>query len=77
MLIIVADVIFFSVVFVFQDNVIQSVTNDPKVAADWVLCLIGSSGDKSKCLGEAQKLIVNEATVTAVLLLLGVSLTSN
>jgi hypothetical protein len=73
-LIIVADVIFFSVIFVFQDNVIQSVTNDPKVAEDWVLCLIGASGDKSKCLNEAKKLVVNEATVTAVLLLLGVSI---
>lgn len=73
-LIIIADVIFFSVIFVFQDNVIQSVTNDPKVAADWVLCLIGAAGDKSKCLKEAQKLVVNEATVTAVLLLLGVSI---
>lgn len=76
-LIIIADVIFFSVVFVFQDNVVQAVTNDPKVAEDWVLCLIEFSGDKNKCLGKASKIVVNEATVTAVLLLLGVSLQSN
>ncbi|OAA73239.1 GPCR, family 2-like protein [Cordyceps fumosorosea ARSEF 2679] len=72
-LIIVADVIFFSVVFVFQDNVVQSVTRDPKVAESWVLCLIGSSGDKNKCLKEAGKFVVNEATVAAVLLLLGLN----
>ena len=72
-LIIICDVIFFSIIFVFQDNVIQSVTNDPSVAADWVVCLIGASGDKNKCLKEAGSLVVNEATVSAVLLLLGVS----
>lgn len=71
-LIIIADVIFFAVIFVFQDNVVQSVTRDPKVAEGWVLCLIGASGDKNKCLKDAGKFVVNEATVTAVLLLLGV-----
>ncbi|KAG6006458.1 hypothetical protein E4U43_000438, partial [Claviceps pusilla] len=39
-LIIIADVIFFSVVFVFQDNVVQSVRSDPLVAEKWVTCLI-------------------------------------
>ncbi|TQV97196.1 hypothetical protein V2A60_000176 [Cordyceps javanica] len=72
-LIIVADVIFFSVVFVFQDNVVESVTRDPKVAESWVLCLIGSSGDKNQCLKEASKFVVSQATVTAVLLLLGLN----
>lgn len=72
-LIIIADVIFFSVIFVFQDNVVQSVTHDPKVAEDWVLCLIGASGDKDKCLKEASHLVINEATVTAVLLLLALN----
>ncbi|ATY58284.1 hypothetical protein CCM_06250 [Cordyceps militaris CM01] len=72
-LIIVADVIFFSVIFVFQDNVVESVTRDPKIAESWVLCLIGSGGDKNKCLKEASKFVVNQATVTAVLLLLGLN----
>lgn len=71
-LIIIADVIFFSVVFVFQDNVVQSVTEDPSIAEDWGLCLIGEKGDKDKCLSKARGLVVNEATVTAVLLLLTV-----
>lgn len=72
-LIIIADVIFFSVVFVFLDNVVQSVTNDPHVAENWVICLIANKGDKNKCLKEAGTIVVNEATVSAVLLLLGVS----
>ncbi|KAG8421200.1 hypothetical protein J3458_003097 [Metarhizium acridum] len=72
-LIIIADVIFFSVIFVFQDNVVQSVTNDPSVAKDWVTCLIGTGGDKNQCLKYAGSIIVNEATVTAVLLLLGLN----
>ena len=71
-LVIIADVIFFSIVFVFQDNVVQSVTSDPKVAEDWTMCLIGASGDKKKCLEKAKSLVINEATVFAVLLLLTV-----
>lgn len=67
-LIIIADVIFFSVVFVFQDNVVQSVTDDPTIAEDWGLCLILNKGDKDKCLDKAGDLVINEATVTAVLL---------
>lgn len=72
-LIIVADVIFFSVVFVFQDNIVQSVTHDPNIAQKWVACLMDAGGDKNECLDEASSLIVNMATVIAVLLLLAVS----
>lgn len=74
-LIIVADVIFFSIIFVFQDNVVQSVTHDPKVGEKWVLCLIGASGDKNQCLDLASNLVINQATIMAVLLLLTVSKT--
>ncbi|POR31236.1 Uncharacterized protein TPAR_08556 [Tolypocladium paradoxum] len=72
-LIIIADVIFFSTIFVFQDNVVQSVTTDPKVAKIWATCLIGASGDKNQCLNEARSLVVNEETVMAVLLLLALN----
>ncbi|KAG6000044.1 hypothetical protein E4U21_005991 [Claviceps maximensis] len=72
-LIIIADVIFFSVVFVFQDNVVESVRSDPLVAEEWVTCLIGASGDKNACLTEASSIVVNEATVSAVLLLLALN----
>lgn len=71
-LIIIADVIFFCVIFVFQDNVVQSVTDDPTLAEDWVKCLVLENGKKANCLDEATVLVLNEATVTAVLLLLAV-----
>ena len=73
-LIIIADVIFFSVVFVFQDTVIESVASNPKIAQAWVFCLINTEGDKMKCLPKTHNFVVNEATAMAVLLLLGVSL---
>lgn len=72
-LIIVTDVIFFSVVFVFQDNTAQQLTSDPQLASDWVLCLFLNKGDKTQCLKEAKSLVVAQATVGAVLLLLAVS----
>ncbi|RDA85184.1 hypothetical protein CP532_2392 [Ophiocordyceps camponoti-leonardi (nom. inval.)] len=72
-LIIIADVIFFSIVFVFQDHFVRTVTQDPKVARAWSLCLIGASGDKNRCLDEARSLVVNEATVSAVLFLLALN----
>lgn len=71
-LIIIADVIFFSVIFVFQDNVVQSVSDDPTIAQNWIVCLIEKKGDKNKCLDKATSLRISEATVTAVLLLLAV-----
>ncbi|KAF4992594.1 hypothetical protein FGRMN_7079 [Fusarium graminum] len=72
-LIIIADVIFFSVVFVFQDNVVQSVADDPKKATKFVVCLYENKGKKQDCLDEASSLVINEATVTAVLLLLALN----
>lgn len=71
-LIIIADVIFFSVVYVFQDTVVHSVKKDPKIAQEWVRCLMGAAGDKNQCLDLAMTIVINEATVFAVLLLLAV-----
>lgn len=72
-LIIIADVIFFSVIFVFQDNVVQSISDDPTVAKEWIECLIEKVGDKNKCLDKATPLRISEATVAAVLLLLSLN----
>lgn len=71
-LIIIADVIFFSIIFVFQDTAVQSVKDDPKIAEDWILCLFEHKGDKNKCLDHAGDIVVSDATVMAVLLLLAV-----
>lgn len=72
-IIIVIDVIFFSVVFVFEDNTAQAAKVDQSIAQSWVLCLALNKGDKTKCFSQARSLAVNEATVGAVLVLLGVS----
>jgi hypothetical protein len=71
-LIIIADVIFFSVVFVFQDNTIEAVKNDRALVRPWAICLIQNQGNKVPCLDEASMLAVNMPTVGAVLFLLGV-----
>lgn len=71
-LLIIADVIFFSVIFVFMDNTESNLQKDPTKAQSWLLCLIESKGDKNKCLDIAASLRTNIATVMAVLVLLSV-----
>ncbi|KAK3309552.1 uncharacterized protein B0T15DRAFT_545341 [Chaetomium strumarium] len=72
-LIIIADVIFFSVVFVFQDNTVEAVKRDQSIATPWVRCLLAKNGDKTACLDEASMLAVSMPTVGAVLFLLGMN----
>jgi hypothetical protein len=71
-LVIIADVIFFAVVFVFLDDIEQTLLHDPLKGAEWLSCLITSGGNKTQCLKLAEHLVVGEATVMAVLLLLSV-----
>ena len=72
-LLIIADVIFFAIVFVFMDDVETNLLRHPSKAQDWITCLITAKGDKHKCMASADALVVNEQTITAVLLLLSVS----
>lgn len=72
-LIIITDVIFFSVIFVFQDNTVQAVKDDQTKASDWISCLLRNNADKNKCLDEASTLVVKMSTVGAVLLLLAMN----
>ncbi|KAI1253485.1 hypothetical protein MGN70_005693 [Eutypa lata] len=72
-LVIVADVIFFSIVFVFQDNTVQAVKEDMTLALPWIKCLIQSQGDKAICMDEADSIVVNLPTVIAVLILLAMN----
>lgn len=71
-LIIITDVIFFAIVFVFQDNTVQSIKTDPTIATTWILCLVENKGDKTPCLPDASSFVVNVATIGAVLILLSV-----
>lgn len=72
-LIIIADVIFFSIVFVFQDTTVESVKQNPEIAKPWLFCLAGSGGKKEPCLDEAGPLAVNMPTIGAVLFLLAMN----
>ncbi|KAK8013637.1 hypothetical protein PG991_009230 [Apiospora marii] len=72
-LIIICDVIFFAVVFVFQDNVVQSAKTSDK-ARPWVECLAMEKVDKkNRCLQYAKDLVVPLRTVVTVLVLLAMN----
>ncbi|GAB7347449.1 hypothetical protein MBLNU459_g4365t1 [Dothideomycetes sp. NU459] len=64
------DVIFFAVVFVYLDDVENSLLHDFARAESWVLCLVSTGGDKDQCLSLGQKWLVPESTVAAVLVML-------
>jgi hypothetical protein len=71
-LLIIADVIFFAVVFVFMDNIEEDVIQSPTKPIKWLECIVQTGGDKNACLPLTKSLIINEATVMSVLLLLSV-----
>lgn len=57
-----------------MDNSQLSVATDPTVSARWVECLFVENGDKNACLHLAEKIVLSQATVSAVLILLSVSI---
>ena len=69
---IITDVVFFSVIFIYMDNTIMTVLKNHAEFQPWVLCLVISGGDKNQCLPEASSLAIKESTVMAVLVLLSV-----
>ncbi|KFY21508.1 hypothetical protein V493_07351 [Pseudogymnoascus sp. VKM F-4281 (FW-2241)] len=79
-IIIIIDVIFFAVVFVVMDNNQSKAANvqmpssgeehKPSTAVQWLDCLVKQQGDKGPCLDLSSNLIMNQATITAVLVLL-------
>ncbi|EHL03637.1 hypothetical protein M7I_0281 [Glarea lozoyensis 74030] len=72
-LLIVTDVIFFAIIFVFMDDIATNMVKNPTKSTAWLGCLIQTNGNKNKCLSLAQHIVVNQATVMAVLLLLSVN----
>ncbi|KJZ78310.1 hypothetical protein HIM_02348 [Hirsutella minnesotensis 3608] len=71
--VIIIDVIFFAIVLVFQDHIVQNATDNPEVAEEWIKCLVAHMGDKNKCLHTARAMVVNESTISAVLFLLALN----
>ncbi|KAJ9633319.1 uncharacterized protein PV06_00820 [Exophiala oligosperma] len=72
-IVIIAEVVFFSVVFVSMDNSTQVNEALIKRAQPWLTCLIASQGDKNQCLSKAGELVQSEGVVMAVLIILGLS----
>ena len=75
MLVIIAEVTFFSVVFVSMDNSTQVNTSLLTKAQPWLTCLVLEGGEKNKCLTYASGLVKSEGVVLAVLVVLGVRFT--
>lgn len=73
-LLIIGEVVFFSVVFVSMDNSTQVNADLLKRAAPWLACLFEEKGDKNKCLNLTTELVQSEGIVLAVLIILGVSI---
>ncbi|EXJ56654.1 hypothetical protein A1O7_06998 [Cladophialophora yegresii CBS 114405] len=72
-LVIIAEVVFFSVVFVSMDNSTQLNASLVAKAKPWLACLSEKGGDKNQCLPLASGLVKSEAVVLTVLILLGLS----
>lgn len=71
-LIIIADVVFFAITFVFLDNTVEDIRTDPDKAEAWLVCLATHGGKKEPCLSLTGSLVVGLPVVTAVLILLAV-----
>lgn len=76
-IIIITDVIFFAVVFILLDSKQNAAANDVNKSNKsrlWLDCLALNPDDKKQCLGLTSDLTINQATITAVLVLLSVCL---
>ena len=72
-ILVIADVIFFAVIFVTMDNGSQFTPAEKAKALPWLTCLVLSGGEKDECLPQAKDLVEKESVVLAVLVMLGVS----
>lgn len=70
---IIANVIFFAVVFVRLNSSLEKTPENLQRASKWLLCLALSRGNASECAAEAAGVALNEATLLAVLVLLSIS----
>jgi hypothetical protein len=69
---IIINVVFFAIVFISMDNSAKPTPENLKKGQPWILCLVLSEGDKTKCAAEASSLGPSETAVMAVLVLLSV-----
>lgn len=72
-MLIIFNVVFFSVVFVSMDNNLQATNAHVAQIEPWLACLSLTQGNKVQCLPLAKDLVTNEATIIAVLVFISVS----
>ncbi|KAI4738668.1 hypothetical protein E4T50_10890 [Aureobasidium sp. EXF-12298] len=75
--IVLVDVIFFAVVFVYLDKLEESMLHDYTRVLPWVVCLIENQGNRDVCFQYSHKWLISEPTIGAMLLmisLLGIEL---
>jgi hypothetical protein len=70
--IILADVIYFSTVFLQFDGTTQKNETNASHAMEWLVCMLRNDGQKDLCHEQASKLVVSEGTAFSVLFLLSV-----
>ena len=71
--ILIADTVFFAIIFVSIDNSTQATLHDIQKAEPWLLCLVVNGGNKTACLDKTNGMAIGEATVLAVLILLSIN----
>ena len=71
--IILVDVIFFSIVFVWLDGLQSKVSKDFTQVEPWLFCLAAHPTDPDACLDYVGNWLVNQPTVVAVLILLSLA----
>ncbi|KAE8382706.1 hypothetical protein BDV26DRAFT_223693 [Aspergillus bertholletiae] len=69
-LIIIANVIFFAVVFIRINNQTSITAENLERAQPWLLCLVSTQGDVKKCQSQAKAVGPNEAIILALMILL-------
>lgn len=68
--IIIANVIFFAVVFIDLDHAVAPTTDNVQQATPWLICLARTRGDRESCRRLVTAMGPNEGTLLAVVILL-------
>ncbi|KAI9372935.1 hypothetical protein BJX61DRAFT_410875 [Aspergillus egyptiacus] len=69
-LVILANVLIFAVIFIRTDNKLEMTPENLARAQPWIYCLTVNRGDMTKCFDEAHEFGPNEPTLLALLILL-------
>ncbi|KAL5000928.1 hypothetical protein BDV10DRAFT_24203 [Aspergillus recurvatus] len=69
-LVILANVLIFAVIFIKTNNQTEITPENLERALPWLVCLAASKGDRTKCLDKAEDFGPNKATLLVLLILL-------